>query len=79
VGVRRAQHGGVQQARRTHVVDEPAGAGGEPVAAEPRMRLADHRCAVGAWPVFSKVSIAFFRSRYSEHGSKHSAFRRARC
>ena len=43
VRVRRAQHGGVQHARHAHVVDEAAGAGHEPLAAEARMRLADHR------------------------------------
>ena len=43
VGVGRAEHGGVQHARHAHVVHEPAGAGHERAAAQPRMRLTDHR------------------------------------
>src|SRR2546428_9370263 len=40
--VRRAKDRGVQHARRVHVVDEPAGARDEPVAAQPGVRLAYH-------------------------------------
>ena len=42
VGVGRAQHGRVEHAGHAHVVDEPAGAGHEPLSPQPGMRLADH-------------------------------------
>ena len=42
MGVTRAKHGCVEHPGRQHVGDEAAGAGGEAIAAEPMVGLADH-------------------------------------
>ena len=49
VGVGGAQHRGVERARYADVFDEAARARDEPIAAQTRVSLTDHRAILALW------------------------------